>query len=300
MSSGVPLEYSVIQIFNELGVRDAEEYRYQRKTADGVPQIFSVDVNSFEYDFKRQFLIECLVECKYRHDSTNWVFVPREYSDLFGSSFSQLFVKLDQLCPDKMLDKEILETFGEKYPLCAKGIELLPEDANPKSIEQAIQQLRYAVVSKLMEALAHQAERIDDSLRPIIVIVPIIVTTAALWRLKIGTTVEEVRNAKDLLEVAEPHDVLVILQRPDELNERDTKVYFRDQFNDQDQRNTLQTLLAGAGEQSLGAFIARHAKYTPSMFIVISYESLKSALTNLHTFFANDRLIKKREVQERP
>lgn len=297
LSSGVPLEYSVIQIFDELGIHDTEEYRYQRKTADGVPQVFSVDVASSKYDVKRQFWIECLVECKYRHDGTNWVFLPREYGDFFGPSFSQLFVKLDQLCPDRQLDEEILEKFEDKYPLCGKGIELMPEDTNPKSIEQAIQQLRYAVISKLMGGLSYQAGMTDDNRRPIFVIVPIIVTTGALWRMKVGSTVEEVRNAKDLSEVAESHDVLVLLQRPDELNERDTRDYFRDQFS-QEERTNLQTLLRRSGRWKLGAFIDYHSRYTPSMFIVISYKRLKSALKNLHNFFANDRLIKLREVQE--
>ncbi len=64
LSSGVPLEYSVIRIFEELGIRDAGEYRYERKTADGVAQVFSVDVHAKKIDSHRGLNIECLVECE--------------------------------------------------------------------------------------------------------------------------------------------------------------------------------------------------------------------------------------------
>ena len=80
LSSGVPLEYSVISIFEELGIRDPGEYRYERKTESGLPQVFSVDVHAVKVDPRRDLHIECLVECKYRHDGTNWVFMPMEYA----------------------------------------------------------------------------------------------------------------------------------------------------------------------------------------------------------------------------
>jgi hypothetical protein len=225
LSSGVPLEYSVIRIFEELGIRDPGEYRYERKMADGLAQVFSVDVYAKKTDIQRMLYVECLVECKYRHDGTNWVFLPREYGELFrnGPNFADLFVTMDQCCINRKFDRSALEKFEDTYPLCARGIELLPEDANPKSIEQAVQQLRYAVVAKAIDAIEWQIFWGDgEGPEPIYVIIPIIVTTAELWRLKVGTTVEDVRKAVDLATVADPHDVLVLLQQPDNLNEKDT------------------------------------------------------------------------------
>jgi hypothetical protein len=73
LSSGVPLEYSVIRIFEELGIRDPGEYRYERATPDGLSQVFSVDVHAKKVDPHRDLHIECLVECKYRHDGTKWI-----------------------------------------------------------------------------------------------------------------------------------------------------------------------------------------------------------------------------------
>ena len=162
-----------------------------------------------------------IVECKYRHDGTNWVFVPQEYGEFFGPGLADLFVTLDQCCLDRELDRSVLEKFESKYPLCAKGIELLPEDTNPKTIEQAVQQLRYAVVALAMDAIDDQLFYAPDMTVPIWIIVPIVVTTAELWRLKLGMTVEDVRKAEDIKDVADPHDVLVLLQEPDNLNRKD-------------------------------------------------------------------------------
>lgn len=50
------------------------------------------------------------------------------------------------------------------------------------------------------------------------------------------------------------------------------------------------------GGSDLRNFLEHHAMNTPSMFIVISYKRLKSALKKLHAPFTNGRLIKAREV----
>lgn len=297
LSSGVPLEYSVLRIFEELGIRDAGEYRYERKTADGVAQVFSVDVHAKKVDPRRGLYIECLVECKYRHDGTNWIFVPKEYGEIFrrGPNFADLFVTMDQCCADRKLDRSVLEKFEDTYPLCARGIEILPDDSNPKSIEQAVQQLRYAVVAKAIDALEWQFFW-GDSPTPMYVIIPIIVTTAELWRLRVGMTVEDIRSAGEITEVADPHDVLVLLQTPDNLNEKDTKERFKEAFGSQLQKE-LNTLMKNAHDRSFSSFSGDFARHTPSMFIVISYKRVKTAMKNLHSFFASDRLIKKRKEQ---
>ena len=297
LSSGVPLEYSVIRIFEELGIRDPGEYRYERKDANGLSQVFSVDVHSQKVDPHRDLRIECLVECKYRHDGTNWVFMPREYGEVFtrGPNFADLFVTMDQCCADRRLDRGVLEKFENTYPVCARGIELLPEDANPKAIEQAVQQLRYAVVAKAIDAIQWQLFIMDGlgERCSMYVIIPIIVTTAALWRLKVGTTVEDVRNAEDITTVADPHDVLVLHQKPDNLNEKDTKERFKEELRAW--KSDLDPLFKNTRNNGLDFFSDRFARETPAMFIIISYKRVKTAMKNLHSFFANDRLIVKRQ-----
>ena len=298
LSSGLPLEYSVIRIFEELGIRNPGEFRYERKTPDGLSQVFSVDVHAVKSDRDRDLHLECLVECKYRHDGTNWVFIPRQYGEVFlsGPSFADLFVTLDQCCIERKFDRSVLEKFEETYPLCVRGVELLPDDANPKTIEQAVQQLRYAVVAKAIDAIESQLFLLDvaTGVTPMYVIVPIIVTTAQLWRLKVGVTVEDIKSTKEIAAVADPHDVLVLHQEPDNLNEKDTRQRFQEAFPS-DQHSELNKLLKLTRNYNFAIFSSGFAKHTPSMFIVISYKRLKTAMTNLHSFFASDRLITKRE-----
>src|ERR1051326_4969391 len=174
--------------------------------------------------------MECLVECKYRYDGTKWIFIPREYGG-FGSSFADLFVAMDQCCIDRKLDRSFVEKFEDKYPLCARGVELMPESVNPKSIEQAVQQLRYAVVSRAVDAIDLQLFWGVFEPTPMLVSVPSIITTAQLWRLKLGVTVEDVRACDEIDEVADLHDVLVLQQKPDNLNEKDTKARLAEAFN---------------------------------------------------------------------
>jgi hypothetical protein len=201
---------------------------------------------------------------------------------------------MDQCCVDRKFDRSILEKFEQTYPLCARGIELLPDDANPKTIEQAVQQLRYGVVAKAVDAIDWQIFMSDvDSRTPMYVIIPIIVTTAELWRLRVGTTVEDIRNAEEITTVAEPHDVLVFHQKPDNLNERDTKERFKQKLTPF--QNQLDELLKQTNNYNLNIFSGDFARSTPSLFIIISYKRVKMAMKNLHSFFASDRLIKERE-----
>ena len=297
LSSGVPLEYSVIRIFEELGIRDPGEYSYERKATDGLSQVFSVDVHAKKVDARRNLYIECLVECKYRHDGTKWIFMPRDYGEIFmsGPNFANLFVTMDQCCVDRELDRSVLEKFENIYPLCARGIELLPDDANPKTIEQAVQQLRYAVIARAIEAIEWQLIPWDDTIA-MNVIIPVIVTTAELWSLKVGMTVEDIRGAEEINTVADSHDVLVLLQKPDNLNERDTRQRFKEAFSTQQQAE-LKSLFTQTRNYGFNFFVNEFATHTPSMFIVISYKRVKTAMKNLHSFFASNRLIKKREKQ---
>lgn len=134
----------------------------------------------------------------------------------------------------------------------------------------------------------------EDDTTKMSVIIPIIVTTAELWRLKVGMTVEDIRSAEEISTVADPHDVLVLHQKPDNLNRKDTRERFKEAFSP-----TQQTELSGLFKQTrnynFDMFTGGFAHHIPSMFIVISYKRVKTAMKNLHSFFASDRLIKKRE-----
>jgi len=296
LSSGVPLEYSVRRVFEELGIRQPEEFKYERKNADGVPQVFSVDIVSTGIDLQRRFWVESLVECKYRHDGTKWVFTPMEYQhDIYRPRFRDLFVTLDQCCPDKKLDPTILNDLRDYFPLCGKGIELLPEDTNPKSIEQAVKQLRYGVIAKTVDALIHQIDKLLGDFIPIFVFLPIIVTTAELWRLKTNTTIEEIRAAEEISNVADRHDFVVLMEDPDNLDRRYTTTLLQESL-DADQQAEMNRLLQETMKQTFPFFVDHFSAYVPSLFLVISYERFSSAMVMLHKFFGKDGLVQARGV----
>ena len=293
LSSGVPLEYSVGRIFQDLVGDQPSEFTYERDDADGIRKVFSVDVQSSQMDTTRNFWLEVLVECKYRHDGTQWVFTPQQYEPLLGVDFNDAFVILDHCCIDRNIDRNVIAKFRGQYPLCGKGIELLPDSANPKSIEQAIRQLRHAVVAKALDALEHQVDELLGNPTPLFVIAPIIVTTAELWRLKPGTTVEDVRRAEKIDLVADAHDILVVHQRPDNLDEKESMQAILNSFQE-DRRLELESRLKRTSGISPRLFAQHFGRYNPSLFVVIRYERFRAAASNLLRFFAQADMIKQR------
>ena len=293
LSSGVPLEYTVARIFEQLEIWRPGEFRYERKNPDGVPRVFSVDVHSSHIDSKRNIWLETLVECKYRHDGTKWVFTPREYDPVFGEDLKDLFVTLDQYCLDRQLNRELIGGVRTQYPLCGKGIELLPKDANPKTIEQAVQQLRHAVVAKALDSLVHQVDDLLGAPTPLFVIVPIIVTTAELWRLKPGTTVEDVRGADNIETIAERRDLVVLYSEPNQIDKRESIERFYEAL-DKTQIDKFDESLKTTSQTTFRMFAKQFASTSPSLFVVIQYDKFQSAMVSLHAFFQQDAIVRQR------
>jgi hypothetical protein len=287
------LEYSIATIFEQLESWRPGEFRYERKDAEGISRVFSVDVHSTHIDSTRNVWLETLVECKYRHDGTKWVFTPRDYDPLFGEDFNDLFVTLDQCCLDRQLNRDLIGSFRAKYPFCGKGIELLPDDANPKTIEQAVQQLRHAVVAKSLSANVHQVDELLGARTPLFVIVPIVVTTAELWRLKPGTTVEDVRSASEIQAIADSHDLLVLYEEPNDTDKRQSVERFHEVL-DKAQINTCDESLKRTGNPRFKVFVDQFAANSLSLFVVIRYDRFRGAMANLHKFFKQNAVVKQR------
>ncbi len=50
-------------------------------------------------------------------------------------------------------NKQLLSTFEQHYPVCGKGIELLPDNSNPRGITEGVQQLRFATAQFMVETV---------------------------------------------------------------------------------------------------------------------------------------------------
>jgi len=246
LASGLPLEQSVIGVLQTLGVSRPREYRYERLNEQGILTEFSIDVfASRMYD--HALVLELLIECKYRHDSTRWVFVPDEFPRR-GLGFSDAFVIMDALCP-LTVDRKALDRYRDIYPLCYKGIEIMDREANPKTIEQAVQQLRYAVLENSITTLSAQVDE-DMPLDWAYVQAPVIVTTAELWRIRQGVTLAEVRLADELTEIADQHEVLILNSPPD----KTFQAFARRRFNDRLTEKERQAIDAKLQETEQGTF----------------------------------------------
>lgn len=284
LSSGLPLEHSVAQALGKLGMIDPREFRYTRANEHGVLTTFSVDVHAECLISNPNIWLELFVECKYHHDSTNWVFAPSEY-DWFGPEFAELFVSLETLDSGHQLNKELLNKYSKNYPLCTKGVELFTGDATHATIERALSQLKYAVPHRAARALNGLVATNNPS--PTIVLVPIIVTTASLWRLKPTVSVEGLRAANELAEVASAEEIVVVHQLPD----NDLSAYTADVFNRElsgQARTHIDQFRPSGGTD---AYVNGLAQWLPSTFIVIHYSRFFKAIDNLMRFLDRTELV---------
>ena len=284
LSSGLPLEQSVVQVLKSLGVEDAREYKYEKPNEQGVPTTFSVDIHA---TLVKSVWLEFFIECKYRHDGTQWIFTPDEYSIGHDDSFFDSLVVLDELL-DCHVDNFLVDRYSDEYVLCGKGVELLNNDANPKSIEQAIQQLRYALVEESADCLREQAE----GLNALFVLVPIVVTTAELWRLRPNVTIERLRSASCLDEVADQYSILLARHNPDNQLIRHTRTKFDERLD-----ASLQGKFKidyGNFTQTYKGFLSRFSSRYPAFFYIVHYDRLNDVLRNLMLIFDTPDLVKKR------
>lgn len=183
------------------------EYSYLRPDENRVVNEFSYDIDS-SY-IKGSHFFSLMLECKYCHESTNWLFLPSEYGGHLEIGTSAF------LHPNDHFTQEHKFPFSYNdlppiAPICSKGIEITTDGQNPKTITQAISQLSYAMAEKIASGMEHQFEKFLGTSEIIFYDIPIIVTTANLYRLKENTTIENIKAAEEILQFATKEDCLVL------------------------------------------------------------------------------------------
>ena len=303
LSSGVPLEHTVEQVLKRIGFLNPREHKYVRADELGVPTVFSVDVHAERIRHDRDLWLELLIECKYRHPGKRWVFAPESYEEIWGPAFQDAFVFLDQTSVPRQFATGVLDKFAENYPLCKRGVELLQDGKqNEKSIRQAVEQVRFGVVDRVAEALKFQIgnRQRNAPANPLYVIVPIIVTTAELWRLRDDVTIETIQQANELSDVADPRDVLVYREPPDNLAVRHTVERIEQELTEEE-RGAFDLLLRTIGwEGGYKFFIDYFPANSPAQFVVIRQPRFEEAMKNLVKFVDRSDFIVPRERPEPP
>lgn len=289
LSSGIPLEHDVIKTLEELCIDRPTEYKYERLNELGIPITFSVDVHGSKIYFDSNIYLELFIECKYRHDNTKWVFTPTNYDPYYCDSKKTLIV-LDHLA-GSLMDMEKLTNSLYMYDACEKGIELLPKESNPKSIKESIQQLRYAVIEEVMDALEHQVDKLLGNPSPIFVLAPIIVTTAELWRINPRNSMEDIRLAENLEDVATQKDIIILHDEPDNEARRHSKKKFNDRFNS-NQIEQMDERFYLYGLHNFKFFVDYFSSHYPSMFTIINYRKFKQVISSFLSYFERNDLFR--------
>jgi hypothetical protein len=296
LSSGLPLEHSVIQIFEKLKIYDTSVFQYERKNQDGVLSTFSIDVCgnlSIHHSSRQSLIIDFLCECKYRHDNVKWVFTPN-VRDLWYITLSDYWLILDEMTEKYVVNKDRLKRMAQSIPLCDKGIEIYEKETNNKTIEQALSQLRYGVPNKILDSLIYQVDPFPDLPRPIYITVPIIVTTAELWRIDNGVSISDIRKAEKIEQIGKNLESLIIYDPPDNLYKRYSRVLVENGLEKR-QKQKIDTLLRNNLNLNYNIFWENKFLEKPSFFFVIKYEYLSKILKRLLTIFKDPLILKERE-----
>jgi len=297
LSSGLPLEQSVIQTLEGLGMEGLTEFKYERKNEVGTTTLFSVDVYGPQiyHELSRQQLwLEIFCECKYRHDNIKWIFTPHDFGRWPLASSHNMLVSLDKMTGPKVINTSYFSKLTDNFKLCKKGIEIYENDINNKTIEQSINQLRYAVINMVLDCLSTQVDKLLGPISPLFVILPIIVTTAELWRIDNGVTIKDIREAEGIEKVGDKLNSLIIFDPPDNLYTRYSKEMF-DRELTESQKMKIDKRLKKIGYHGYEVYKNSISYQQPSFFFVISYEHFPVIMKELLAYFSDKKLMKKRE-----
>ena len=308
LKSGIPLESSVRTILQNLGIKDPLEYNFLRKNIDNSVNNFSIDILAkkhipFKKDSQKDFSIEgiktiCLedfenyeidylIECKYCTPDTDWIFMP--HTNSFPADNYSLCVDFFDL--KREINNEYFEALYEDIPIVGKGTSLRSKGPDATQIKEAYNQLSYAYIYRLFDQ--YKLRFNPDTY----FIIPIIVTTANLWRLNDDITIENIVESKSIEQVCTKYDVLMIQSDPDEL----MKKYFFERFNslNEDMKKILEKSYyrkyRGNFEEELDAF----ATFTPNRFFVINYSAFEHEFKNIDNSISNPTILKKRSEQDK-
>lgn len=280
LSSGLPLEYAVRRALAGEHLGEPAEFSYFRTNETGQTAEFSVDLHSLLIEPKEyKYFAEFFIECKYRYDTVRWVFTPDSANQLrYGLGGVFQWIDSDS---EWQVNFGSLDSARSPYGLCGKGIELLPDGPNPKSIRQAVDQLRYAFASFAADALMHQVQHLLGRQSPLFAYLPVIVTTAQLWRLNDRFSLEEIRQAKEIKEIAKRHGVLVLSEQPS----NELKLHTR---------RAMTSFLTDEGllpSDEVDAMVRRLADRPPCLFLVAEYSHLPALLRKLKAFLRRRNLL---------
>lgn len=205
LKTSLPLEYVVAGLLNDLGFGIQGEYHYLRPNESGISTEFSIDIWAVNHLFKKNRRIwgalNYLIECKYCHPGIKWLFAPHARSDTEHLFEGSTVYTLDKLCTRQIFDKRPIWNLAKRFPLCFKGVELHQSDATAQNIERGRSQLRYGTPRLAIHLSETQMMTMHNEDLHLEFICPVLVTTAELFVLKKGLSLNDFRNVGELSEI---------------------------------------------------------------------------------------------------
>lgn len=202
LSSSLPLEYEVAKLLATKEFVIDPDYTYARDAETGVQKDFSVDIHAVKYlchdedADEADSALHLLVECKYRHPATTWVFLPDVNSVVSHIEPGCALRCHDEFSPYIFSRRPFVE-LTETMNCCYKGMEVHEKDVRDNELRHGIEQLRYAYPRLLEEVSLFNMLSQEDDNSPFC-ICPILVTTADLVVLKEGFDISSVESASEL------------------------------------------------------------------------------------------------------
>jgi hypothetical protein len=279
LKSSLPLEYDVLKYLEQKGAIADFEYSYLKADENKTIKEFSYDIDA-SYIFPPHY-VDLMIECKYRHQSTNWVFIPEDYGgpyEVYQNSFlhaSDHFTKKLKFLYDG--------SFPFEYaPLCSRGIEIGSTGDNSKTIIQASTQLAYAFAGKMVDGMLHQADQLLGG-EVIFYHIPIIITTAKLFRLRSNVSIEAIEHSDSIEQVADQHDSLVLKYRTG-LDLRNHSQHVFERFKESYGVAKLQEKLHSYNDDLDFVFSVIANTYCPRSILVLHHSGDNKSLSKLFDY----------------
>lgn len=226
LSSGVPLEHDVGRILAANGFNLSADFSFMRRDMQGEKE-FSVDIEAFQFREQQVFhLIDLLVECKYRSDEKVVLLLPEPNTKDSLGTLGGTVSAYDEFMPFSVASEPFVE--WERFvPFAYKGLELHRDSAVEKDFREGIQQLRYATPSCLRRRMEFSLWSHREDVHPFF-FAKFYVTNAPLFLLRDDVGIEEIREAKDLREVAQEVDNAILVSDYGPDYQRHCREVFRD------------------------------------------------------------------------
>jgi hypothetical protein len=197
LKSGLPLEHLTLLALKSIGWECELHYEYFRRNRENQLQRFEHDVIAYSPSSEKG-LLRLLIECKYHDESRFWIFLPCEtedhlaqYGALDAGANLHVNSAVIHSAPFECLANPENESLLSLAPKCVWGVTVSMDGTRqPNAIEEATKQIAFGFVPYCLDSYYgfHNSSAIS--------ILPVIVTSARLFRLKPNiTSFEAVRRA---------------------------------------------------------------------------------------------------------